>query len=114
MTDLGLSTADLWDITLRDVYLLLDRWEQREARKDYRAGVIASITANVHRGKDSQALTPETFFPSLRADKRSRSTRRQGANQMLAVARRLAGGRVIKSKTGGWFASDSRSNRREH
>ena len=34
-------------------------------RGDYRSGVVASTLANVHRGKDARAFTPEDFMPFL-------------------------------------------------
>jgi len=34
-------------------------------QEDFRAGQIASLIYNANRGKDSKALGPEAFFPSL-------------------------------------------------
>jgi hypothetical protein len=34
-----------------------------EERADLRAGIVAATVANVHRGKDDKALTPQDFMP---------------------------------------------------
>lgn len=44
---------------------LYGAWEDRQRRKDYRAGVVASLLANVHRESSARPFTPASFFPSL-------------------------------------------------
>ena len=46
---------------------LIERWQVREQRQDFRAGVLASLIANVYRDtkKREEPFTPADFFASL-------------------------------------------------
>jgi hypothetical protein len=39
-----------------------------DKRHDYRAGILATLYANVHRARGQKKATPATFFPTLRVD----------------------------------------------
>jgi hypothetical protein len=38
-----------------------------ERTLDYRAGLIATVIANAHRGRQARPVTPGDFFPSLKS-----------------------------------------------
>ena len=38
-----------------------------ETRADLRMGILASVQANVYRGKDTEAFTPQDFMPNFEA-----------------------------------------------
>lgn len=42
-------------------YYQIEPWD--ETRADWRAGMIASVIANVNRGKDQRAYKPDEFMP---------------------------------------------------
>lgn len=44
-------------------YSLLEPWD--ETRADWRAGIIASTLANIHRGKDTEPFSPGDFMPQF-------------------------------------------------
>ena len=50
---------------LRDweLYYLVEPWG--EWRADYRMAILASVDANIHRGKDSKAYEPKDFMPEF-------------------------------------------------
>lgn len=56
----SLSPSDLGDI--------ITIIEEDTRAADYRAGIIASVMANIHAGKDSQPFYPSDFFQSLKAN----------------------------------------------
>lgn len=61
----GYEPAAAWDVELWEYRVLDSAHEERERRKDLRAGTIASVMANAWSGKDAAAMTPATFFPWL-------------------------------------------------
>jgi hypothetical protein len=50
-------------MTPAQLMALIDRHRIDTYRKDLRSGVIASIIANVNRGKDQKAFSPHDFMP---------------------------------------------------
>ena len=63
----------------------IDPWG--ETRADLRAGIIASTTANVHRGKGKKAYAADEFIPDF--DKARRATGKQSMQEQIAKARMI-------------------------
>lgn len=64
--ELGLTPGQLADFDPEDFPPLFEAWKRRQEREDYRAGVVASILANVHRdSKTTPPYSPASFFSSL-------------------------------------------------
>ena len=63
---LGLSFDEFDELSYEEFALYQEQHQQRELRQvdiaNHRAGVIASVIANVHRSKDSKAVQPSDFF----------------------------------------------------
>lgn len=97
---LRLSEEDFFDITpLQFTYLTL-RYEQEREASDFRAGVIASTTANCHRKKGKKAFKPKDFMPDYGAP----VEKQQGPEQMKMMAMTLNamyGGTFNKEKAHG-------------
>ncbi len=60
-------------------------------RADYRAGVLAALTANINRGEDAETVAPDDFFPELKEPEpeetpEERSARLLGMVELLNVA----------------------------
>ena len=69
--DLGLSPAEAWRATPREVSLLMHRHEEALMREESIAGLLAALLANPHRKKNARPAQPHDFFPRLReADSR--------------------------------------------
>lgn len=64
--DLGLSDDEFGEMSPRHFSLLMERREDEHRRADLRAGIVASLIANVHRSKDAEMFTPEMFMPGYR------------------------------------------------
>lgn len=58
-----LRSIDAAELTEWQVYARLEPWD--ETRADLRAGILASVIANIWRGKDAQPLTPRDFMPDF-------------------------------------------------
>jgi len=56
---------EFWESTPRRVSTFTTAHAQAEAKTDYRFGVVASIIANVNRGKNRRPFKPADFFESL-------------------------------------------------
>ena len=74
--DLGLTDKQFWKLTPAQFYALWERCLQSKQEADYRAGVVASMLYNIHRGKHP-ALDPEDFFASLKQNKKKRAVRKR-------------------------------------
>lgn len=63
-----LDNEFFWSLTPFEYSLLVDKYQDREAMKDYRAGVIAVILAESNRDKKKKKnpYTVSDFFPSLK------------------------------------------------
>lgn len=64
--DLRLTSEEFWSLSLRETFLLIDRWDAAEQRQDRRAAIAPCILANVHRGKDQKPYKIEDFMPGGR------------------------------------------------
>lgn len=63
--DLRLTDDEFWSYTLREVFLLIDRWEADRKHRELLAGIVASTTANCNRDPNKgKPFTPEDFMPS--------------------------------------------------
>jgi hypothetical protein len=84
--DFGLTEEQFLDLTPAKFRALSKRHELKNQLEDYRAGVIASLLYNIHRGK-SAAKGPEAFFRSLAEEdekgKKSEKDRGMSGQQML-------------------------------
>jgi len=78
----------------------IDPWS--EARADLRAGIIASVVANVNRGKKTKAFTPVDFMPySKREADRARVLNRPTDARDWKAWRAGVSGIFVKKKKAG-------------
>jgi hypothetical protein len=66
-----------------------------EGRADLRAGIVASTTANVWRGKGSRPFLPKDFMPNFEPKKKKPQT----ADEMKEIAKAwnaVFGGEVVR------------------
>jgi hypothetical protein len=64
LTELGLALNDFWALAPVDFYHCLKQAEHKEARKDWRAGLIAAVFANAFgKGPNGKPFSPEDFMP---------------------------------------------------
>jgi hypothetical protein len=61
--DLNLSDAEFFGMTLQQVMAMMDRFDRSSKAAYLRAGIVASIVANVHRGKSQRPFSPWDFVP---------------------------------------------------
>ena len=62
---MGLSEKDFWSLTLAQFNALAERFANEQEALDYRAALICSVIAEVHRDrkKRSKPYTPSDFMP---------------------------------------------------
>lgn len=89
------QAIDSREFTEWQAYSQLEPWG--EGRGDLRAGIIASTMANLWRGADSPAFTPQDFMPQF--DRLTQETVDSDAliaqqQQLLESLTRAAGGTV--------------------
>lgn len=67
-------------------------WAEQQKRIDFRFGVLASLTANLHRDpkRKRKPYQPADFFPSL-ADAPTRRRQRMTNDEILAACRLMIG-----------------------
>lgn len=78
-------------------YHALEPWD--ETRADLRAGIIASVIANVHRGKDAEPFSPRDFLPQYGLEQDAAVDEDAGilaTQQLFAWITESAGGTVIE------------------
>ncbi len=63
-----MSKVEFEFATWRELSLMLEQVKHVRQEADYRAGVVASIMANAHRGKGHSGYKPGDFFPSLKRE----------------------------------------------
>jgi hypothetical protein len=70
VVDLGLSSAEFWELTPRRFGTMMDRFFDREIRHERQTGLLAALYANAHRDEEkrSEPFTIEDFAPALRND----------------------------------------------
>lgn len=91
----GLTHQEFWDLTPHEVALSIEAYHQREERADWRAAMVASVIANVHRGKRGRPFKPSDFMPRQR--RRAQSPEQQA--RMLRALTRLLGGTVTDGES---------------
>ena len=111
--DLGLSEQEFWRLTLRELAALLKRWRFDQERADWRAGMVASVIANIHRDRKrrSKPFTPQDFMPHQR---RKKSGLQKTWQQQLRVVEMLNvafGGKDLRDKTRRWSDAVNGNNR---
>jgi len=69
--DLKLSENDFWDLTLKDLVALIDRYKSNEEWLNYRTALISAIVANTARDpkRKPAPYTPDDFMPTGRKPK---------------------------------------------
>ncbi len=88
--NLRLSDDQLWGLTLRQYFLLIDRWKEDNELTDRRFGRICAVLVNVNRSK-GKALTEEDFMP-----KEKKQDSQSMANTVKAL-NAMFGGRVVET-----------------
>jgi len=61
--DFKLSDAEFWKLTPAKFSALADRFDAENFRNDLRAGIVASVIANVNRGEKTKPFSPKDFMP---------------------------------------------------
>lgn len=61
--DFGLSEAEFWKLTPAKFCALSDKFDAENFRCDLRAGIVASVIANVNRGEKTKPFSPKDFMP---------------------------------------------------
>ncbi len=80
-----MPAAEFDALNPRDVGDLLTVYDEHERQLDYRAGVVASIIANVHAGKDAEPYGPWSFFPSLEVMRPGPASDEEVEAKLLAI-----------------------------
>lgn len=67
--ELGIAPAELGAMSPAEVRELLDAWQARERRLDFRAGQVCFLLAEINRDRESRPtpFSPADFFSSLEA-----------------------------------------------
>ncbi len=58
----GISNDLFWELTVREIEVVLNRREEEERRENLRAGLIAAAIYNVHRKRGTPAFHPRDFI----------------------------------------------------
>lgn len=67
--NLGLSDAEFWRLTPRELFLLWDRHRERLEERRYLAGLVCATFANFNgMAKPGRQLTPADFVPLKNAN----------------------------------------------
>ena len=69
---LGMTAAEFWLATLRDVNGRSEVWRSIQRRQDFRAGVVCSTLANIHRDENRR---PKPYTPEDSCQGRKRNSR---------------------------------------
>lgn len=65
-----------------------------DRRGDIQAGMLASVYANIHRGKDSRPFSPADFIPQFEIPERKPQTPEQQLDFMLMIQKRQNAGQA--------------------
>ena len=76
----------------------LDPWG--EERADWRAGMIASVLANVNRGKKGRTFKPEDFMPEFGPKETAQQSGAMNPEQSVAYAKHLSNMIQARQKNG--------------
>jgi hypothetical protein len=66
--NLGLTTDQFFDLSLRQYDALVCRMNEQTKYEDYRASIIGCTIINMFAGKGSKTVSPDTFFASLKGE----------------------------------------------
>jgi hypothetical protein len=68
---LGQPEERFWSSTPERIFRFAGQYQRSEARRDYRAGLLASILVNVNRDRKGggRPAKPADFFPTLEASR---------------------------------------------
>ncbi len=80
---IGLKPWEFWQLTLTEWTRMAEGYMAREERNDYRAALICSVLANIHRDEKRrrEPYRPQDFMPGEGKPKQS-----QTPDQMLMIA----------------------------
>lgn len=73
---------------------LADRYEVEQEKEYWRTGLICSVLANINRGKDTKAFTPQDFMPQKEPPKKMDLDKQFSFIQSLNAA---FGGKEVKN-----------------
>jgi hypothetical protein len=82
VAQLRLSPADFWDLTFEEFEALWKAYEAQQDLENYRAGIIAALLYNIHRGKNQKPLGWEDFF----GGRRRSGKQKQGMTHQQMIA----------------------------
>lgn len=80
--DLNLGEEEFWGLTLREFNALILRHKNNQDWLNYRSALICTVLANVWRGKNTKAFTPDDFMPKEKPGQ-------QTPKQILATVKTL-------------------------
>ena len=63
--DLGMQAEEFGRLNLAELFELIEVWNKREKRQDFRAARICQVMANMNRGKNTPPFDAWDFFESL-------------------------------------------------
>ena len=71
LINLRLSDYQLWQLTLKEFGLLVDRYLEQEEKADRRVGRICALLANINRDpkKQAKAYSEDDFIPRVKERK---------------------------------------------
>lgn len=79
-------------MTLLEFSALMDRFREREELAFLRAGIVASVIANVNRDPKHEPFTPQDFMPIPRKDTSTHEPTQEEAMASLRALNALFGG----------------------
>jgi len=79
---LRLRPDDCWSLTFEEFEALWSAYEAQQDLENYRAGIIASLLYNIHRGKNQKPLGWEDFF----GGRRRSGKQKQGMTHQQMIA----------------------------
>jgi len=96
---LGLGEEEFWSLMPAQFDALCQRHREQEERADWRAGLICSVLANIHRDpKRSRTFKPQDFMP-VYAKSTEGKPQEVSENQMLEqmmLMNTLLGGKTVE------------------
>ena len=81
---LGLSAEQFFELTRRQLYVLMDQYGEHVRHQEWLAATIAATTANFSLCRPEKPLAPADFFPSLATTPRHRAPVRHLSRQLIA------------------------------
>ena len=92
-----LSDDELWHLSPIEFNALVERYEEEQERRDFRAGLICSVLANIYRDtkKRQKAYTPQDFMPQKQPEpKQEKKQENIVSKEQLQFVSQIFGGEV--------------------